>query len=158
MLGGAVGFVLCEYARTQFTKNMQSRSAVTFWSFAISFGLMLAIVTTTAVLEKAAAQPTSDGFVDAFAPGYVTPKSSDGIVDPFAPGYAAPQPRESQDCEKMARSFADEAAKDVCTDSQWASYPGQCQSMAKQEWQKTYIYVRKNFGEGGNLRYLGCGK
>jgi hypothetical protein len=73
MLGGAVGFVLCKYARTQFTKNMQSRSAVIFWSFAISFGLMLAIVTTTAVLEKSAAQPTSNEYVDAFAPGYVDP-------------------------------------------------------------------------------------
>ena len=55
MLGGAVGYVLCHYARTQFTKNMQSRSTVIFWSFAISFGLVLAIITTTAVLEKSAA-------------------------------------------------------------------------------------------------------
>ncbi len=69
MLGGAVGFVLCEYARTQFTKNMQSRSAVTFWSFAITFGLMLSIIATTVLLEKSAAQPTIDGIVDPFAPG-----------------------------------------------------------------------------------------
>ncbi len=85
LLGGVVGYVLCHYARTQVTKNMQSRSTVIFWSFAISFGLVLAIITTTAVLKKSTDQPASDGIVDPFAPGYVAPKSSDGYVDLFAP-------------------------------------------------------------------------
>ena len=128
MLGGAVGFVLCEYARTQFTKNMQSRSAVISWSFAISFGLMLAIVTTTAVLEKSAAQPTSDGFVDPFAPGYVAPKSTDGYVDPFAPVRDPNQ----EYLKEVVKTFEEKCTgqKGINFLNCWADYsPKKCKSL-----------------------------
>ena len=97
-LGGGIGYVLCHYVRTQFTKNMQSRGAVISWSFAISFGLVLAILTATALLTKSAERPH---IYDAFAPGYVAPFDQnsvvpdgidqnsvvpDEIVDAFAPG------------------------------------------------------------------------
>lgn len=79
-LGGGVGYFLCHYTRTQFTKNMQSRSAVIFWSISIPIGLTLAIITTTVLLEKSSAQPTSDGIVDPFAPGYVAPGSNEEFL------------------------------------------------------------------------------
>ena len=116
MLGGGVGYVLCRYARTQFTKNMQSRGAVISWSFAISFGLMLAILLTTVLLEKSAAP---------FDANSVVP---DVIVDAFAPGSDPNQ----EYLKEVVKTF-----KEKCTDQKgidflncWADYsPKKCKSL-----------------------------
>lgn len=95
-LGGGAGYFLCHYARTQFTKNMQSRSSVIFWSLSIPIGLTLAISTTTVLLKKSVAQlaPFDATSVTPDAPlnptqqqpAQVAPPATGRIFDSFAPG------------------------------------------------------------------------
>lgn len=69
LTGGGIGYVLCYYLRTQFTKNLQTRGAVIFASILISLGLVLAIITARVLFTKPA------GKFDA--------ASAVPIVDPF---------------------------------------------------------------------------
>jgi hypothetical protein len=73
-----LAWLLCYFVRTTITKNMQSRGAIIFSSLSVSIGLMLAIVTTTALLstknttsvpDQAAAEPET-------APGGAPPQST----------------------------------------------------------------------------------
>lgn len=52
LLGGGVGFPLSKYIRTKITQNMQNRRTAFIASLSVSLGLMLAIVTMTALLSK----------------------------------------------------------------------------------------------------------
>ena len=69
LTGGGIGYVLCYYLRTHFTKNLQTRGAVIFASIVISLGLALAIITATVLLTKPAGSfdaTTAVPFVDPF--------------------------------------------------------------------------------------------
>lgn len=75
LLGGAVGYPLCHYARTKITKNMQSRRTVIFVSLSISLGLTLTILTTTVLLTKSASRFDPNTAV-------LVPKNANPLDDP----------------------------------------------------------------------------
>lgn len=73
LLGGAVGYPLCHYARTKITKNVQNRRTVIFLSLSISLGLTLAILTTNVLLTKSASRSAQNS---------VVPKNMNPLDDP----------------------------------------------------------------------------
>ena len=56
LFGGVIGIALFQYIRTRITKNMQNSRNVFFVSLSLALGFALAIITTTALIERSAKQ------------------------------------------------------------------------------------------------------